>query len=387
MSRVLTVRVCDSSGKDLLGATELVDVPLESTFRDVWNDLPGDFADRTLLEVFVREYEGAPDRSLLRLRAGFLEKSLAEIDLILQQHRKLCPGHATLSVSLRQAPGPAEPVVQNAFTLLAAAGQAAYCRKKTVQLHEVQCWFQSSTDKGQLAAALQTRLEHVGAGFLSSDNDTLRRLVFTRLVQVFWRVTPQLQKSAALPPGGANQRKRGRPPLAKRACPAGNVGRASVHGPGTSVYDEVQAACDSGLYTWGAVLMPAGHALDPATYCNVALTCAAPVESILYNMGASAMNQPLLHFSKGLCSVCGIEQVSGEELKEQGCSGNDAKKWAACPLCVGCAAQGFKASSVRKTRMQSKRVVRGQERAHAVPAPRPAAAHKGASEALSDYSE
>jgi hypothetical protein len=179
MSRVLTVRVCDSSGKDLLQTTELVDVPLESTFRDVLSDLPGDFADRTLLEVFVREYKGEPDLSSLRLRAGFLEKSLAEIDLILQQHRKPWPDHATLSVSLRQAPGPAAPVVQNAFTLLAVAGQAAYCRKKTVQLHEVQCWFQSSTDKGQLAAALQTRLEQVGAGFLSSDKDTLRRLVFT----------------------------------------------------------------------------------------------------------------------------------------------------------------------------------------------------------------
>jgi hypothetical protein len=107
------------------------------------------------------------------------------------------------------------------------------------------------------------------------------------------------------------------------------------------MYDEVQGACDSGLYTCGAVLMPAGHALDPATYCNVALTCAAPVESTLYNMSASAMSQPLVNLSKGLCSTCGIEQVSDEELKEQGCSGNHAKKWAACPLCVGCAAQGF----------------------------------------------
>jgi hypothetical protein len=129
---------------------------------------------------------------------------------------------------------------------------------------------------------------------------------------------PSCKKSAALPPGGANRRKRGCPPLAKRACPAGNAGRASAHGPGTSVYGEVQAACDSGLYTCGAVLMPAGHALDPATYCNVALTCAAPVESILYNMSASAMNQPLVHFSKGLCSVCGIEQVSDQELKGAG---------------------------------------------------------------------
>jgi hypothetical protein len=118
MRTVLTVRVCDSSGKDLLQVTDLVDVPLESTFRDVLNDLPGDFADRTLLEVFVREYEGAPNLSSLKLRAGFLDKSLAEIDLILQQHRKPWPGHVTWSVSLLwQAPGPAAPVVQNSFTL------------------------------------------------------------------------------------------------------------------------------------------------------------------------------------------------------------------------------------------------------------------------------
>jgi hypothetical protein len=142
----------------------------------------------------------------------------------------------------------------------------------------------------------------------------------------------------------------------------------------------------SGLHTCGAVRMLAGHALDPAT-CNVALTCAAPVESTLDNMSASAMSQPLVNFSTSLCSICGIEQVSDEELKEQGCSGNHAKKWAACPLCVGCAVQGFKARSVRKTRFQSKRIVRGQERARAVPAPRPAAARKGASEASSDCSE
>jgi hypothetical protein len=190
---------------------------------------------------------------------------------------------------------------------------------------------------------------------------------------------------AALPPGGASKRKRGRPSVAKRARPAGKEGRASAHGPGTYVYGVVQEACDSGLYTCGAVLMPAGHALDPATYCNAALTCAALVESILYNMSASAMSQPLVNFSKGLCSICGIEQVSVEELKEHayGCSGNHAKKWAACPLCIGCAVQGFKASSVRKTRIHSKRIVQGQKLARAVPA----AAHKGAFEASSDYSE
>jgi hypothetical protein len=147
---------------------------------------------------------------------------------------------------------------------------------------------------------------------------------------------------AALPPGGASKRKRGRPRVAKRARPAGKAGRASAHRPGTYVHDVVQAACDSGLYTCGAVLMPAGQALDPATYCNAALTCATPVESTLYNMSASAMSQPLVNCSKGWCSICGIEQVSDEELKEHGCSGNHAKKWAACPLCVRCVGRALK---------------------------------------------
>jgi hypothetical protein len=103
-------------------------------------------------------------------------------------------------------------------------------------------------------------------------------------------------------------------------------------------------------------------------------------------MSASALKQPLVQFSKVLCSICCIEQVSDEELKERGCSGIQLK-WAACPLCVGCAAKGFKASSVGKTRLQSKRIVRGQKRARVVPAPRAAAARKEASEATSDLSE
>jgi hypothetical protein len=52
-------------------------------------------------------------------------------------------------------------------------------------------------------------------------------------------------------------------------------------------------------------------------------------------MSASAMNQPLVRFSKDLCSICGIEQVSDEDLKEQGCGGNHAAKWAACHCALG----------------------------------------------------
>jgi hypothetical protein len=66
-----------------------------------------------------------------------------------------------------------------------------------VQLHEVQCWFQSSTDRASLQPHGRHALNRLGPAF-SAAIDTLRRLVFTRLVQVFWRVTPQLQKSFEL---------------------------------------------------------------------------------------------------------------------------------------------------------------------------------------------
>jgi hypothetical protein len=201
-------------------------------------------------------------------------------------------------------------------------------------------------------------------------------------LQVHANAGADVDARAALSRGHAG--KRMHPCVAKRGRPSGQAGRASAHGPGTYVYDEVQAACDSTLYTCGAVLMPVGHALDPVVYCNVALTCAAPVEGTSYSMSASAMNEPLVVFSKGLCS---IEQVSDEGLEEQGCSGSRAKKWTVCPLCVGCAAQGFKASSVRKTREQSTWAVRAQKRARAVQAARAASVRKGTSETSFEWSE
>ena len=57
----LSVRVFDTSGKDLLQASELVDVQLDSSFHDVLADLPGDVASRELKSVQLREFESAPD--------------------------------------------------------------------------------------------------------------------------------------------------------------------------------------------------------------------------------------------------------------------------------------------------------------------------------------
>jgi hypothetical protein len=149
--------------------------------------------------------------------------------------------------------------------------------------------------------------------------------------------------------------------------------KCSLHGPGAFVYGEVEAACESGQCSCGAVLMPPGHLLDSEVYCNVALTCAAPVETKLYGMSKSAISLPHVQFNNGLCSVCCVEQVPGDALKQQGCSGNTAKSWSVYPLCEACAVRGFEATSVGKTKAQSKRSARANKRAW----PAPAARHNG----------
>jgi hypothetical protein len=73
--------------------------------------------------------------------------------------------------------------------------------------------------------------------------------------------------------------------------------------------------------------MPPGHNLSSEVYCNVALTCAAPVDPTLYRMSKSAISLPLVQFNKGLCSVCAFEQVLDDASRQQGCIGNIAKGW------------------------------------------------------------
>jgi hypothetical protein len=87
-------------------------------------------------------------------------------------------------------------------------------------------------------------------------------------------------------------------------------------------------------------------------------------------MSNSAISLPLVQFKKGLCSVCGVEQVPGDALKQQGCSGNTAKSWSVYPLCEACAAHIFKAISVCKTKAQSKRSARAKKRARPATAAR-----------------
>jgi hypothetical protein len=101
---------------------------------------------------------------------------------------------------------------------------------------------------------------------------------------------------------------------------------------------------------------------------NVAQTCAALVETTLYGMSKSAINLPLIQFNRGLCSVCGVNQVPDDMLKQQGCGGNTAKSWIVYPLCEACAMQGVETTSVRQTKAQGKRSARSKKRAWPAPA-------------------
>jgi hypothetical protein len=76
MSRFVTVRVCDNSGKDLLGVAHLVEIDNDSTFHDVLADLPSEVTDRELIEIKLREFESSPDSESLTLRQGLLSKTL-----------------------------------------------------------------------------------------------------------------------------------------------------------------------------------------------------------------------------------------------------------------------------------------------------------------------
>ena len=115
--------------------------------------------------------------------------------------------------------------------------------------------------------------------------------------------------------------------------------------------------------TCGASLMPDGHRLADKVYCNESLSCAAPVETTLYNCSASVLKSTLVQFDKGLCSLCGLVQLTKTQRKEQGCKGDVQGKWSQnYPRCDSCAAQGLTAASVHKTKAASQASVRAGKR-------------------------
>ena len=132
--------------------------------------------------------------------------------------------------------------------------------------------------------------------------------------------------------------------------------------PGKFVYDELGEDCGNDQYTCGAVLLSDGHMLAADFYCNSLLTCAAPVESTLYNLSSSALKQPFVNFQKSTCCICGVVYFSNAHCRDQGCPGTTVKQWRAFPLCGGCTDKGFKPLTVSSTKGQSAQRACGQKR-------------------------
>lgn len=135
----------------------------------------------------------------------------------------------------------------------------------------------------------------------------------------------------------------------------------SVQG-GTYVWDEVSQACTNDQYTCGSRLMPVGHSLEFAVYCSESLTCDTHLERTLYSCTASVLRAELVDFDKSLCSVCGLEQLTKQQRKQQGCSGDAVAKWSCFPVCEDCSAQGAVPAMVRKSKVAASSAVRNAKR-------------------------
>ena len=99
MIRYMSVRVFDTSGKDLLQASELVDVQLGSSFHDVYADLPGDVAARELKSVKLREFQSASDAHRTILTGTMLFKTILQLNETLQQQRARTAGGVEAGLS------------------------------------------------------------------------------------------------------------------------------------------------------------------------------------------------------------------------------------------------------------------------------------------------
>ena len=196
-------------------------------------------------------------------------------------------------------------------------------------------------------------LDSVGPGAATADG-----LSTARSPEDAAETHPPTSVAAAPAAAGAGHpRKRA---LRTETCPPRK--QSCAFGPGKFVYDELGEAYGKDQYTCGAVLSSDWHMLAADFYSNALLTCAAPVESTLYNLSSSALKQPFVNFQKSTCCICGVVYFSNAHCRDQGCPGTTVKQWRAFPLCGGCTDKGFKPLTVSSTKGQSAQRACGQKR-------------------------
>lgn len=94
MSRVLTIRICDSSDKDLLECCRMIESSRDDTFYDVLAEFPDDVARRDLMAVRLFEFPNSDASESTRISGNMLQKTFSELDEIMQRLRITQPVHA-----------------------------------------------------------------------------------------------------------------------------------------------------------------------------------------------------------------------------------------------------------------------------------------------------
>lgn len=164
------------------------------TFKDLCEDLY-ERNDRTLVYVEVAP-DTCPNSIVTAVKDEELDESVADLDAAWACLKQGTPLVITFILSdplIRVAPAAAQPT--NAFSVLLAASRTASLRTTFISSEDVEQWLDIALSKGQLAQATQQYLQALGAGFMSSKHDTLRKDLFLAVNNMFWHVTPDLSKS------------------------------------------------------------------------------------------------------------------------------------------------------------------------------------------------
>jgi hypothetical protein len=183
------VRVHDAAGKELINERIVRLEPL-NTVRGIFDALK---LDRPLLEVKVCMLADTPIARATSIPINDFDEAVHDIVQIMAQINVPDPMVYVFVASSKAPPAAAAPPAE-AHPLM-ALGQSAYRRNQFLTEEQMMECFEPHTARGIHAREVAMHLQACGAGFRSSDDQSLRKKLFILIVRVFWNVTARLLKS------------------------------------------------------------------------------------------------------------------------------------------------------------------------------------------------
>jgi hypothetical protein len=188
MVRHRLVRVHDAAGKELINE-KIVRLEPFNTIRGSFDALE---LYRPLLEVKVCMLADTPIARATSIPISDFDEAVDDIVKIMAQINVPDP-MAYVFVADSEAPPAAAAPPAEAHPLM-ALGQSAYRRNQVLTEEQMMECFEPHTARGMHAREVAMHLQACGAGFCSSDDQSLRKKLFIAIVRVFWNVTPRLLK-------------------------------------------------------------------------------------------------------------------------------------------------------------------------------------------------